>query len=55
MTNYSGRYENKATDSNGLAKVAVQRLIEHLCFLSSTVLAESFEFCIRRPRQASTQ
>jgi hypothetical protein len=33
-------------------KLAVQWLIEHLCFVSSVVLAESFVLSIRHLRQA---
>ena len=36
----------------GLAKVAVQWLIEHLCFVSSVVLVDSFVLRIRHLRQA---
>jgi len=36
------RNENKTAANKGLAKVAVQWLIEHLCFVSSAVLADSF-------------
>ncbi len=36
----------------GLAKVAVQWLIEHLCFVSSVVLADSFVLRNRHLRQA---
>jgi len=38
--------------NKGLAKVAVQWLIEHLCFVSSAVLADSFVLRIRHLRQA---
>lgn len=38
--------------NKGLAKVAVQWLIEHLCFVSSVVLADSFVLRIRHLRQA---
>jgi len=41
-----------AAANKGLAKVAVQWLIEHLCFVSSAVLAESFVLRIRHLRQA---
>jgi hypothetical protein len=41
----------RATSANmGLAKVAVQWLIEHLCFLSSAVLADSVVLRIRHLR-----
>jgi hypothetical protein len=36
----------------GLAKVAVQWLIKHLCFVSSVVVADSFVLRIRHLRQA---
>ena len=36
----------------GLAKVAVQWLIEHLSFVASAVLADSFVLGIRHLRQA---
>jgi len=36
----------------GLAKVAVQWLIEHFCFVSSVVLIENFVLRIRHLRQA---
>jgi len=42
----------RATDNKGLAKVVVQWLIEHLCFVSSAVLADSFVLRIRHLRQA---
>jgi hypothetical protein len=32
----------KASHNSGLAKVAVQLLIEHLCFKSSSVVAKNF-------------
>ena len=38
--------------NKGLAKVAVQWLIKHLCFVSSAVLADSFVLRIRHLRQA---
>lgn len=44
--------ENKASANMGLAKVAVQWLIEHLCFVSSVVLADSFVLRNRHLRQA---
>jgi hypothetical protein len=37
----NGRTEAR-TDNNGFKKLAVQWLIEHLCFVSSSVLADSF-------------
>ena len=46
------RTERRATDNMGLAKVAVQWLIEHLCFVSSVVLVDSFVLRIRHLRQA---
>jgi hypothetical protein len=36
-----GRTEAR-TDNSGFKKLAVQWLIEHLCFVSSSVLADSF-------------
>ncbi len=48
---YFGRTEAR-TDNKGLAKVAVQWLIEHLCFVSSVVLADSFVLRNRHLRQA---
>lgn len=44
--------DRRATDNKGLAKVAVQWLIEHLCFVSSAVLVDSFVLRIRHLRQA---
>jgi hypothetical protein len=41
-----------AAANMGLAKVAIQWLIEQLCFVSSAVLAESFVLRIRHLRQA---
>ena len=35
------RTERRATDNSGFKKLAVQWLIEHLCFVSSSVLADS--------------
>ena len=46
------RGEIRAAAKMGLVKVAVQWLNEHLCFLSSAVLAESFVLRIRHLRQA---
>lgn len=46
------RTDRRATDNKGLAKVAVQWLIEHLCFVSSAVLVDSFVLRIRHLRQA---
>jgi len=40
------------TANKGLAKVAVQWLIEHSCFVSSAVLADNFVLRIRHLRQA---
>ena len=34
--------ERRTRHNSGLAKVAVQWLIEHSCFVSSAVLADSF-------------
>jgi hypothetical protein len=42
----------RTADNKGLAKVAVQWLIEHLCFVSSAVLADSFVLRNRHLRQA---
>ena len=39
--------------NSGLAKVAVQWFIEHLCFVSSSVLADSFVLRNRHLRQAA--
>jgi len=39
--------------NSGLAKVAVQWLIEHLCFVSSSVVADSFVLRYRHLRQAA--
>jgi hypothetical protein len=36
------RTTRKAADNSGFKKLAVQWLIEHLCFVSSSVLADSF-------------
>jgi len=36
------RTERKAADNSGFKKLAVQWLIEHLFFVSSSVLADSF-------------
>lgn len=46
------RTDRRATDNKGLAKVAVQWLIEHLCFVSSVVQVDSFVLRIRHLRQA---
>ena len=46
------RTDRRASGNKGLAKVAVQLLIEHLCFVSSAVLADSFVLRIRHLRQA---
>jgi len=46
----------KSTGYNsGLAKVAVQWLIEHLCFVSSSVVADSFVLRNRHLRQAANR
>ena len=47
----SDRKEQR-TANMGLAKVAVQWLIEHLCFVSSVVLADSYVLRNRHLRQA---
>jgi len=52
MTQYSDGRKEERTDNKGLAKVAVQWLIEHLCFVSSAVLVDSFVLRIRHLRQA---
>lgn len=44
--------KEQRTANKGLAKVAVQWLIEHLCFVSSVVLADSFVLRNRHLRQA---
>ena len=36
------RTDRRATDNSGFKKLAVQWLNEHLCFVSSVVLADSF-------------
>jgi hypothetical protein len=36
------RADRRATDNSGFKKLAVQWLNEHLCFVSSVVLADSF-------------
>ena len=41
--------------NSGLAKVAVQWLIEHLCFVSSSVVADSFVLRNRHLRQAANR
>ncbi|MCZ2133136.1 MAG: hypothetical protein LC116_08170 [Bacteroidetes bacterium] len=46
-----GRKEER-TDNKGLAKVAVQWFTEHLCFVSSAVLADSLVLRNRHHRQA---
>ncbi len=46
------RGESKPAANKGLAKVAVQWLIEQLCFVSSAVLADSLVLRIRHLRQA---
>lgn len=59
LTNFSADFDRqtfvdrKARTANmGLAKVAVQWLIEHLCFVSSAVQVDSFVLRIRHLRQA---
>jgi len=49
--NNHGKKEGRSANT-GLAKVAVQWLIEHLCFVSSVVLADSFVLRICHLRQA---
>ena len=49
----SDRKEQR-TANMGLAKVAVQWLIEHLCFVSSVVLADSYVLRNRHLRQGET-
>lgn len=44
--------DNKAAANMDLAKVAIQWLIEHFCFVSNVVLADSFVLRIRHLRQA---
>lgn len=44
--------DRRTADNMGLAKVAVQWLIEHFCFVSSVVLIENFVLRIRHLRQA---
>jgi hypothetical protein len=44
--------EEARTHNMGLAKVAVPWLIEHLRFVSSAVLADSFVLRIRHLREA---
>jgi hypothetical protein len=51
FTNFN-KERSRAAANMGLAKVAVQWLIEHLCFVSSAVLADSFVLCNRHLRQA---
>ncbi len=41
--------------NSGLAKVAVQWLIEHLCFVSSSVVADSFVLRNRHLLQAANR
>jgi len=41
------------THNSALAKVAIQWLIEHLCFISSPVVADSFVLRIRHLRHAA--
>ena len=42
LTRHSNRRTEARTDNSGFKKLAVQWLIEHLCFVSSSVLADSF-------------
>ena len=49
------RLNSRAAANMGLAKVTVQWLIEHLCFVSSAVLADSFVLRIRYLRQAQNR
>lgn len=51
-TDISSDEKSGDTHNKGLAKVAVQWLIEYLCFVSSVVLADSFVLRIRHLRQA---
>ena len=44
--------EGRASGNKGLAKVAVQWLSEHLCYVASAVLVDSFVLRIRHLRQA---
>jgi len=46
------RGESSTTANKGLAKVAAQWLIEHLCFVSNVVLTDGFVLRIRHLRQA---
>jgi len=46
------RTDNRASGNKGLAKVAVQWLIEHLCFVSSVGLADILVLRNRHLRQA---
>ncbi len=52
MTEINNFADRKPTANKGLAKVAVQWLIEHLHFVSSAVLADSFVLRNRHLRQA---
>jgi hypothetical protein len=45
--------KRKTAHSSGLAKVAVQCLIENLCFVSSALLADSFVLHNRHLRQSA--
>ena len=47
--------ERTPAPNSGLAKVAVQWLIEHLCFVSSSVVADSFVLRNRHLRQAANR
>ena len=42
LTRHSIGQTKARTDNSGFKKLAVQWLIEHLCFVSSVVLADSF-------------
>ncbi len=47
------RWTETPAPNSGLAKVAVQWLFEHLCFVSSSVVADSFVLRNRHLRQAA--
>jgi hypothetical protein len=51
LTKY--KTEKRAADNTGLAKVAVQWLNQALCFVSSSVLADSF--VLRNPPERKAQ
>jgi hypothetical protein len=42
LTRQTNGQKEERTDNSGFKKLAVQWLIEHLCFVSSAVLADSF-------------